>query len=135
MRYQFAVYYSSPEVTSGFSNLYNNKFGIQDKFVAYWDKIASVYKNNPYIIGYDPLNEPFPGNVYEDESLVYEEGRFDATQLQPLYKKCYDVYQKYDKTKIMFYEPGQFPDTLGVGGGIVFPLGFEGNPGGDNKAN
>ena len=35
----------------------------------------------------------------------------------------------------MFYEPGQFPDTMGVLGGLVFNLGFEGNPGGDNKAN
>ena len=33
----------------------------------------------------------------------------------------------------MFYEPGQFPDTAGVEGGKIFPLGFNGTPGGDGN--
>jgi hypothetical protein len=67
--------------------------------------------------------------------LLIEEGVFDSEKLQPLYKKCYSTYQKYDKSKIMFFEPGQFPDTLGVDGGIVLPLGFTELPGGnENKA-
>ena len=31
----------------------------------------------------------------------------------------------------MFFEPTQFPDTLGIAGGLVVPLGFTSPPGGD----
>ena len=85
----FAVYYSSPEVNSAFDNLYTNKDGLQDKFINYWDAVSNYYKSNKYVVGYDPLNEPFPGDAYEDESLVYEPGKFDADKLQPLYKRAY----------------------------------------------
>ena len=33
----------------------------------------------------------------------------------------------------MFFEPGQFPDTIGVLGGLIFNLGFTELPGGDNN--
>ena len=33
----------------------------------------------------------------------------------------------------MFFEPGQFPDTIGVKGGLIFNLGFTELPGGDNN--
>jgi hypothetical protein len=35
----------------------------------------------------------------------------------------------------MFFEPTQFPDTVGVGPGIVFNLGFTEAPGGADKTN
>jgi endoglycosylceramidase len=100
----FATYYSSPESNSAFDNLYQNKYGLQDKFISYWDIVSKTYANNDYVIGYDPINEPFPGNNYEDIALVDDPGYFDETRLQPLYKKCYETYQKYDTSKIMFFE-------------------------------
>lgn len=42
-KYPFAVFYSSPEVTSAFDNLYSNKKGLFDKFVAYWDVVAKAF--------------------------------------------------------------------------------------------
>ena len=52
-----------------------------------------------------------------------------------MYQKNFETYQKYDKSKIMFFEPGQFPDTIGVFGGLIFELGFTEAPGGkDNVA-
>jgi len=50
-----------------------------------------------------------------------------------MYKKIYDVYQKYDTSKIMFYEPPQGPDTVPLFGGLVFPVGFSENPGGNEN--
>ena len=49
--------------------------------------------------------------------------------LQPLYEKVFKIYQKYNSMKMMYFEPGQFPDTVGVDGGQVFPLGFTQPPG------
>jgi len=33
----------------------------------------------------------------------------------------------------MYYESAEFPDEVGVDGGLVFNLGFTGAPGGDDK--
>ena len=32
----------------------------------------------------------------------------------------------------MYFEPGQFPDTIGVNGGLIFPTGFTMAPGGND---
>ncbi len=73
----FAGYYPSPESMSAFERLYENIDGVQDAFVAYWDAVSKHYATNPYVIGYDPLNEPFPSNFYKDPTLVIEHWRFD----------------------------------------------------------
>lgn len=34
---------------------------MQDKFVAYWEKVANTFSSNKYVVAYDPFNEPFLG--------------------------------------------------------------------------
>ena len=126
----FGAYYSTPEAMSAFNRLYENIDGLQDKFMFYWDKVSTAFANNPYVVGYDPLNEPPPSNVFSEPSLIYEPGKFDSTKLQPLYQRAYDVYQKNDKSKIMFFESAEFPDEIGAFGGLVFHLGFDAPIGG-----
>ena len=69
--------------------------------------VSKRFAGNPYILGYDPLNEPFPSNMYMDPSLVYEPGRFDRYTLQPMYKRLFlEAYLKAgDTSKSMFFEP------------------------------
>ncbi len=64
--------------------------GLQDKYVDYWKVVAKRFANNPYIVGYDPLNEPFPGNIFKDPSLFLEPGRFDRTYLEPMYTRTFN---------------------------------------------
>jgi len=45
-----------------FSALYNNKNQLQDKFVEFWDHTSKALTKNPYVIGFDPINEPYPGD-------------------------------------------------------------------------
>lgn len=118
------------ESISGFERLYHNIDGLQDKFIAYWNRVSERYANNPYVIGYDPINEPFPSNFFKDPALALIPGTFDRELLQPMYKRSYDTYQKHDKTKIMFFESAQYPDEEGIFGGIIFNLGFTEAPGG-----
>lgn len=35
----------------------------------------------------------------------------------------------------MYFEPGQFPDAMGIDGGKVYPLGFTQAPGGTSQQN
>ena len=48
--------------------------------MSYWQRVANRFANNPYIIGYDPINEPFPGNVFGDPTLILP-GKHDKTYL------------------------------------------------------
>lgn len=54
----FADYYHTSDAINAFDALYNNKDGLRDKFIAYWDKTSARFSNNPYVVGFDPLNEP-----------------------------------------------------------------------------
>lgn len=47
-----------------------------------------------------------------------------------MYKRAYDEYFKADSSKMMFFEPAEFPDEIGILGGFVFNLGFTEAPGG-----
>ncbi len=88
----FALYYPTAESISGFERLYHNIDGLQDKFIAYWSVVSKHFANNPYVIGYDPLNEPFPANMLKDLELILEPGNFDRTLLQPMYKRAFEAY-------------------------------------------
>lgn len=61
------AYILSQAVQTSFDNFWSNKpasdgIGIQDHYAQLWKYIADRYKNNSTVIGYDILNEPFPGS-------------------------------------------------------------------------
>jgi len=130
----FVQFYLTPESMSLFESLYYGE--LQSKFIDYWKAVASRFANNPYVLGYDPLNEPFPSNMYTDPSLIYEPGRFDRATLQPFYKNIFqEAYLPSSNSKRMFFEAAQFPDFFGMYGGIIFNLGFTEAPGGAQYSN
>ena len=51
-----------------------------------------------------------------------------------MYKRAFNEYAKADDSKIMMFEGTQFPDIVGVMGGIVNPVGFQELPGGNDSA-
>ena len=111
---------------SAFGSFFTNKNGMQDKFVNYWEHVASRFIGNPYVIGYDPLNEPFPANPARDP-MLFMPGHFDKKYLAPLYSNLFEKYQG----KQMWFEPVPFPDEVGALSGFVFPVGFDVPPGGE----
>ena len=113
-----------------FGHLFNNDYGLLDAFEAYWDHTSARFANNPYVVGYDPINEPFPGNPGKDPYLLIP-GHFDKTKLAPLYERLFAKYQSHDTNQQMWFEPVPFPDEIGVLSGMVFPVGFSTPPGAD----
>ncbi|DBA00768.1 TPA: hypothetical protein N0F65_004673 [Lagenidium giganteum] len=120
--------YMTPEVASAFDKFYNSE-AATDSLVNYFVKLAKAFKNSPYALGFDLFNEPFPGDVYNKPWLL-QGGKADREYLQPLYEKIQAAIRKEDASKIMFYEPVQFPDTFPLFGGIVSNAGFTQAPGG-----
>ena len=128
LKHMFSDYYMSPEAMSAFNNLYTNQSGLLDHFIGHWQNVAAILGKNPYVIGYDLINEPLAANLYTDPSLALP-GRFDRKVLQPLYQKLANAIRQYSAEKIIFFEPVQ-TDLLPILGGIVFHAGFDETPSG-----
>ncbi|MCL3780869.1 hypothetical protein EMN47_10800 [Prolixibacteraceae bacterium JC049] len=61
------AYMISPAVQTAWDNFWKNapingKLGIQDHYAQAWKHVAKRYKNNPTVIGFDIMNEPFVGS-------------------------------------------------------------------------
>ena len=113
-----------------FDALFTNKYGLQDKFVSFWDHVSERFAGNPYIVGYDPLNEPWPGNPARNLKNLLP-GHIDKKYLAPMYATVFEKYQSHDQTKQMWFEPTPFPDSIPLNGGYIFPVGFDTPPGGE----
>jgi endoglycosylceramidase len=62
-----AAYFQSPRVQQAFDDFWANApgpggVGIQDRFAMAWKHVAARDAEHPAVIGYDLLNEPFPGS-------------------------------------------------------------------------
>jgi endoglycosylceramidase len=121
-------YHFSLAISSAVGNLWDNKHGLRDKFVNFWGKVAERFANNPNIIGYELVNEPWCGNIYEDPLLLVE-GVADRTKLQPLYDELNKEIRKHDKDRLIFFESVTW-EVLGIGE----KLGFTHPPGGPEFA-
>ena len=38
--------------------------GLLDSLAAFWSKVSQEFSSNPYILGYDIINEPWAGKSY-----------------------------------------------------------------------
>ena len=43
---------------------------MQDAFLKFWEVVADRFKSNPYVLGYELINEPWAGNVYRHPELL-----------------------------------------------------------------
>ena len=94
----------SEAVALGFQDFYDNKNGMLDYFIKFWQKSLTLWKNNPYILGCDIINEPFIGNFYKDP-LLFIPGIAGTKNLMPFYDKISSAIRSFDYNRILFYEP------------------------------
>ena len=52
--------YSNPAVVASFNNFFDNSVqgGLQQNYQRSWAAVAERFKSNPWVVGYDPINEP-----------------------------------------------------------------------------
>lgn len=97
----FPNFYWSYGVQILFQDLYDNKRGIQDSFVDMWGEIAKNFKDYDNVIGYEIINEPWVGNLYEKPSRLLFGG---DENLYPFYKRVHDKIREIDQKSIVFFE-------------------------------
>ncbi len=69
------AYLMSEAVQTSFDNFWLNKpasdgIGLQDHYAALWQHIAKRYADNKTVIGYDIMNEPFPGSSGVQSTMI-----------------------------------------------------------------
>lgn len=79
-------YLLSPAVQTAFDNFWANApgpggVGIQDRYAAMWAHVAKRFADTPSVIGYDLMNEPFPGSVVKQLPAAISKSRL-ATLLE-----------------------------------------------------
>src|SRR5450759_1742683 len=65
----------------------------QDRALPLWEVIAERYKNQPWVAGYDLINEPADPT---------------GEKLFPYYRRLYDAIRKVDPNHIMFLEGDRY---------------------------
>lgn len=101
--------YLDPVVIKAFDAFWQNKIypetglGLQDHFALAWKVVAEVFRNEKHVVGYDILNEPFPG--------LKDIKTFEAEILTPFYRKIINAIREIDKEHLIFFEPNIFKPT------------------------
>lgn len=139
-------YLLSPAVQHAFDNFWNNKnasdgIGICDHYINVWKHIAKRYAENPYVVGYDLMNEPFPGssgakvgeivmsvigNGSEEELSALENPEalmklissieeitsvFEENTLMPFYTELGRAIRRVDKHSLILFESNYFANA------------------------
>lgn len=85
-------------------SLYDNYNGMRDDLADFWRESARRWRGNKNILGYEIINEPFPGNTFLDDSLLLP-GVAGRKNLLPLYDAVATTIRQIDSDTLIFYEP------------------------------
>ena len=115
--------------------MYDNDQGILDRFGEFWRMIATRFRDNPTVLGYELLNEPWLGDaplaLDELDPLKNEHWNLwfpraaDRSNMQTLYEHLNRYVRQVDNESIVFFEPATGGNYLDA-----FPVGLTEGPGG-----
>ncbi|KAJ4461998.1 putative Glycoside hydrolase [Paratrimastix pyriformis] len=105
LSHPFFVYYMSDQACLASQHLYNNTGILQDKFVEYWSSVVAALKGHEGVMGYELLNEPWPGDIYTNPLLIGLSGYADKHNLVPMYRRLHEAIRRIDTDHMIFFEP------------------------------
>ena len=119
-------YHFSTSLSHSVGNLYKNHNGLLDKFALFWGLVAQTFAEREIVFGYEIMNEPWCGDIYQDPTLLIP-GIADRKYLEPMYDRVASEIRKYDDEHIILFESVTW-EVTGVGEQIGFthpPGGFD----------
>ena len=78
--------------------------GLQDRYAAAWRHVADRFKDNRYVLGYDLLNEPWPGTAWQQCAQPAGCPEFDG-RLSAFVERVRAAIRTVDPSTLVFYEP------------------------------
>ncbi len=91
------AYTQSPALDAAFDNFWTDQpgpggVGLQERYASAWRLVAERFAGDPYVLGYDLFNEPWPASS-------------TASELATFYSKVVNSIRSVDKRHLIFYEP------------------------------
>ncbi len=115
-------YWLSPAQKHAWKSFWDNVaapdgLGLQDHYAQMWESVASYFSGNPAVIGYDVMNEPFPGPGWLAAMIGIP--FFGTQQLAPMYNQVDAAVRAVDPNTPLYIEPpapaaAQVGNILGV---------------------
>lgn len=100
--------YFTPAVSRAFDNFWRNADGVLDAYARQLAFVARHFADDPMVLGYDLINEPWPGTEYPSCLQPLGCPLFDTLRLQPAEDRLAWAVRKADWRHIIFYEPNFF---------------------------
>jgi endoglycosylceramidase len=102
-------YFVNPALQRAFDNFWANKpasdgIGLQDHYAAAWAHVAARFAANRSVLGYEVLNEPFPGSEYPTCANTEGCPVFDQ-KLDAFNHKVNEAIRTVDRHTLVWYEP------------------------------
>jgi endoglycosylceramidase len=118
----FPLGYFTTPVEVAFDDFWANAGGVQNAYDAAWKKVASQFVGDPMLLGYDLINEPFPGSTVGACLAASGCPTTDATTIESAETRAAEAIQTVDPRHISFYEPNIL-FNWGVPSGLRQPTG------------
>ena len=77
---------------------------MQDRYAAAWRHVAARFRGNPNVLGYELLNEPWPGTTWQTCANNVGCPVFDAIMTQFI-KRTLAAIRTADPSTLIWYEP------------------------------
>ena len=112
---QWFLNYLEPAVQRAWDNFWLYDQGehadLQDHYAAMWQHVAKRLKSHPAVLGYDLMNEPHPGSLFdaaETLGLDSDTGmskKFDTERYGPFLQRMINAVRAVDADSWLFFEP------------------------------
>jgi endoglycosylceramidase len=79
--------------------------GLQDHYAATWAHVAAYFRGNPGVFGYEILNEPWPGLLWEPCANPAVGCLLNDAKLRSFYNRVVPAIRNADSTTLVFFEP------------------------------
>jgi len=102
-------YFGMLALNRAFDHFWNNDsgpggVGLQDRYASAWRHVAGLFNGGDHVLGYDLLNEPWPGLAWPT-CIVPIGCLFDRTKLTAFSKRVIAAIRQADTTSLVWYEP------------------------------
>ena len=104
------TYFTSPGENASWDSLWSDApgpggVGLQERYAAAWKHVAARFRRQPYVMGYDPINEPWPGTDFAQCINTAGCPAFEQGPLASLEGKVVKAIRKVDSEHTVWYEP------------------------------
>ena len=104
-------YFGMPGLNRAFESFWGNRLGpgdigLQDRYAAAWRRVAERFADTRTVLGYDLMNEPWPGPSWT--GCLATACSFDSGPLTDFTRRVTRAIREVDPDTLVWYEPSLF---------------------------